>query len=126
MISRRRVLEKRDCRSRRHTAQRLQDLHADRVVSIEMLEAVGKLLAGYFRTVSQCLRRRRRNHQVITVPDEEFAAYRKTVDFIQYIFPGGMLLCPEQMAQLQRRRVDTRRRIFVWHRLRPHTPTVAG
>ena len=41
--------------------------------------------------------------QVITVPDEEFAAYRKTVDFIQrYIFPGGMLLCPEQMAQLSK------------------------
>ena len=39
--------------------------------------------------------------QVITVPDEDFAAYRKTVDFIQrYIFPGGMLLCPAQMAQL--------------------------
>ena len=41
--------------------------------------------------------------QVITVPDEEFAAYRTTVDFIQrYIFPGGMLLCPEQMAQLSK------------------------
>ena len=78
---------------------------ADRVVSIEMLEAVGEdYWPGYFNTVSQRLRRGGAAMiQVITVPDEEFEAYRTTVDFIQrYIFPGGMLLCPEQMAQLSK------------------------
>ena len=76
---------------------------ADHIVSIEMLEAVGEdYWPGYFQTVSRCLRRGGAAMiQVITVPDEDFAAYRKTVDFIQrYIFPGGMLLSPFQMAQL--------------------------
>ena len=80
-------------------------VQADFIVSIEMLEAVGEdYWPEYFQTVSQCLRRGGAAMiQVITVPDDEFAAYRKTVDFIQrYIFPGGMLLCPDQMAQLSK------------------------
>ena len=36
--------------------------------------------------------------QVIVVPDDRFAQYKQSVDFIQkYIFPGGMLLSPGHM-----------------------------
>lgn len=69
----------------------------DRVVSIEMLEAVGEAYwPRFFATVSARLRPGGSALlQAITVPDQRFSGYRKTVDFIQkYIFPGGMLPCP--------------------------------
>jgi cyclopropane-fatty-acyl-phospholipid synthase len=66
----------------------------DKLVSIEMIEAVGeKFLPGYFAKCSDllkpdgmmCL-------QSITIPDHRYDRYRKSVDFIQrYIFPGGFL-----------------------------------
>lgn len=66
----------------------------DRIVSIEMFEAVGeqfwpvyfdKLRASLSKDGSAVL-------QVITIADELFASYRRRPDFIQqYIFPGGML-----------------------------------
>lgn len=66
----------------------------DKLVSIEMIEAVGeKFLPGYFAKCSEllqpdgmmCL-------QAITIPDHRYDGYRKSVDFIQrYIFPGGFL-----------------------------------
>ena len=41
--------------------------------------------------------------QVITVPDEEFEAYRTTVDFIQrYIFQAACFYAAEQMARLSK------------------------
>jgi cyclopropane-fatty-acyl-phospholipid synthase len=69
----------------------------DRIVSIEMLEAVGeehwpryfgvlrdRLIAGGIAVL-----------QVITIADERFETYRRGADFIQsYIFPGGMLPSP--------------------------------
>jgi cyclopropane-fatty-acyl-phospholipid synthase len=67
----------------------------DRIVSCEMLEAVGHEFYGdYF---SQCQRLMKQDGllviQVITVPDHAYDEYRSGVDFIQeYIFPGG--LCP--------------------------------
>ncbi len=66
----------------------------DRVVSIEMLEAVGRRYwSTYFGTVARVLKRGGRAlFQVILVPDERFAAYSSGNDFIQkYVFPGGML-----------------------------------
>ena len=103
---------------------------AGRVVSIEMLEAVGEdYWPGYFNTVSQRLRRGGAAMiQVITVPDEEFEAYRTTVDFIQrYIFPGGMLLCPEQMARLSKGAGLTLDEQFLFGTDYAHLPrTVAG
>jgi len=69
----------------------------DRIVSVEMLEAVGeRYWSTYFDIVSRCLAPRGSAMiQVITVADERFAYYRHSVDFIQkYIFPGGMLLSP--------------------------------
>ncbi|GGJ01325.1 SAM-dependent methyltransferase [Neoroseomonas lacus] len=78
----------------------------DRIVSIEMLEAVGEAYwPTYFRTL-----RERLNPggvavlQVITIAEDRFAGYRRSADFIQrHIFPGGMLPSPsvlrEQVAQ---------------------------
>jgi cyclopropane-fatty-acyl-phospholipid synthase len=66
----------------------------DRIVSIEMLEAVGE---SYWSTYFQRLRDRLRPGgaavlQAITIDDSRFKAYRRRPDFIQkYIFPGGML-----------------------------------
>jgi len=66
----------------------------DRIVSIEMLEAVGE---AYWSTYFAKLRDRLRPGgiavlQVITIDESRFEDYRRRPDFIQkYIFPGGML-----------------------------------
>lgn len=69
----------------------------DRIVSIEMFEAVGERYWGaFFKAVHDRLTPGGRAAlQVITIRDEAFEHYRHTVDFIQrYIFPGGMLPSP--------------------------------
>lgn len=66
----------------------------DRIVSIEMLEAVGEAYwPTYFGTVKRCLAANGRAVlQVITIAEERYDTYRAGADFIQsYIFPGGML-----------------------------------
>lgn len=66
----------------------------DRIVSIEMLEAVGEQYWPiYFNKLRQLLKADGRAVlQVITIADSRFETYRKGADFIQrYIFPGGML-----------------------------------
>jgi cyclopropane-fatty-acyl-phospholipid synthase len=66
----------------------------DRIVSIEMLEAVGvKYWPTYFAKLRGCLAPGGvAVLQVITIADEKFGAYLRSPDFIQrYIFPGGML-----------------------------------
>jgi cyclopropane-fatty-acyl-phospholipid synthase len=74
----------------------------DRIVSIEMLEAVGaenwpryfamlrdRLVPGGSAVI-----------QVITIAERRFEAYRRGVDFIQrHIFPGGMLPSPGVMLR---------------------------
>ncbi|MGB0936113.1 MAG: class I SAM-dependent methyltransferase [Colwellia sp.] len=66
----------------------------DKVVSIEMIEAVGyEYLPSFFK---QCNDRLKRGGklliQSITIADQRFDYYKKNVDFIQrYIFPGGFL-----------------------------------
>jgi len=69
----------------------------DKIVSIEMFEAVGeKNWPLFFDVLSQRLRPHGRAAlQVISISDSVFDAYRKNPDFIQrYIFPGGMLPSP--------------------------------
>lgn len=74
----------------------------DRIVSIEMIEAVGeRYWPIYFSKLGDCLR-----HggvavlQAITIAEHRFAAYRKRPDFIQrYIFPGGSLPTCSTIAQ---------------------------
>jgi len=66
----------------------------DRVVSIEMLEAVGHTYYGtFFSTCDRLLKPGGRVVlQVICIPDQRFDAYRRNPDWIQkHIFPGGML-----------------------------------
>lgn len=66
----------------------------DRIVSIEMFEAVGETYwPDYFATLKRCLRPGGKTVlQVISIDDQRFDAYRHGSDFIQkYIFPGGFL-----------------------------------
>ena len=66
----------------------------DRIVSIEMLEAVGeRYWPDYFNVLRARLRPGGKAVlQVITIDEARFDAYRNGADFIQrYIFPGGML-----------------------------------
>jgi len=72
----------------------------DRVVSIEMIEAVGeKYWPAYFGKIANVLKPGGRAVlQVITIADERFDFYRRNADFIQrYVFPGGMLPSPAVM-----------------------------
>jgi cyclopropane-fatty-acyl-phospholipid synthase len=75
----------------------------DRVVSIEMLEAVGAAFwPRYFDTMHARLRPGGiAVLQVITIDDARFEAYRRAPDFIQrYIFPGGMLPPPSALRRV--------------------------
>jgi cyclopropane-fatty-acyl-phospholipid synthase len=74
----------------------------DKVVSIEMFEAVGEEnWPTYFGTLRERLRPGGQALlQLITVPDHRFEAYRRRVDFVQrYIFPGGMLPSPGALSK---------------------------
>lgn len=68
----------------------------DRVVSIEMIEAVGyEYFDVYFNSIQKSFSNRKAFAviQAITIPDHRFPSYKSSVDFINmYIFPGG--LCP--------------------------------
>ncbi len=78
----------------------------DRVVSIEMFEAVGeRYWDAYFKAVHDRLKPGGRAAlQVITIEDASFERYRHTVDFIQrYIFPGGVLPSPAVWEERVRR-----------------------
>ena len=66
----------------------------DKIVSIEMFEAVGaEFFETFFRKCNDMLKRGGlMSLQTITVPDRGFAAQTKRVNWIQkYIFPGGVL-----------------------------------
>ena len=73
---------------------RLLEGQYDKLVSIEMIEAVGKsYLPTFFKKCSSLLKQ----HglmllQAITINDQRLESYSKNVDFIQkHIFPGGFL-----------------------------------
>ncbi len=73
----------------------------DRVVSIEMFEAVGEeYWPSFFNKVHDVLKTGgQAGLQIITIADDLFEDYRKSADFIQrYIFPGGMLPSPSALA----------------------------
>lgn len=86
----------------------------DRIVSIEMMEAVGE---AYWPIYFKVLHDRLKSGglaalQVITIDEARFEAYRGSADFIQrHIFPGGMLptkgIIAEQGAQAGLRLVRT-------------------
>ncbi|MGA0540237.1 class I SAM-dependent methyltransferase [Neotabrizicola sp. VNH66] len=78
---------------------KLQDYRDERgqydgIASIEMFEAVGeRYWPVYFRSLFDRLRPGgNATLQIITIAEDRWASYRRSVDFIQkYIFPGGML-----------------------------------
>lgn len=75
----------------------------DKVVSIEMIEAVGKeYWDTYFQKVYSSLKPKGEAMiQAITLKDERFEAYTNSTDFIQqYVFPGGMLLSNNTIKKL--------------------------
>ncbi len=66
----------------------------DKIISIEMFEAVGeKYWKLFFEIISNSLNKGGKSAlQMITIDSKEFRSYRENPDFIQkYIFPGGML-----------------------------------
>jgi cyclopropane-fatty-acyl-phospholipid synthase len=78
----------------------------DKIVSIEMFEAVGeKYWPAYFSKLEQCLKPGgKAGLQIITIRPESFEQYRSNPDFIQkYVFPGGMLPTREHLAELGRK-----------------------
>jgi len=78
----------------------------DRIVSIEMFEAVGESYwPSYFATLKRCLRPGGRACiQTIVIDDALFDRYRVGTDFIQqYIFPGGMLPSPAAFRRAAQR-----------------------
>ncbi|MEH6452009.1 MAG: cyclopropane-fatty-acyl-phospholipid synthase family protein [Psychromonas sp.] len=73
----------------------------DKLVSIEMIEAVGhEYMASFFATCNRHLKPDGKMLiQAITISDQRYTQYRKGVDFIQrYIFPGGCLPSISVMA----------------------------
>ena len=75
----------------------------DRVVSIEMFEAVGEAYwKTYFEAIAARLRPEGRAAlQVITISEDVFPRYRREMDFIRhYVFPGGMLPTPSHLEAL--------------------------
>ncbi len=83
----------------------------DKVVSIEMFEAVGeKYWSTYFGKIAKVLKPGGRAAlQIITIKDDLFERYRKRADFIQrYVFPGGML------ASMDRLKDETDRAGLAW------------
>jgi cyclopropane-fatty-acyl-phospholipid synthase len=81
----------------------------DKIVSIEMIEAVGpQYYAEYLRQCASLLRPDGLFAiQAITIPDQMYDFARKNVDFIkQYIFPGGGLPSISKIAELTRNETD--------------------
>ncbi|MTJ80007.1 MAG: class I SAM-dependent methyltransferase [Telmatospirillum sp.] len=69
----------------------------DRVMSVEMIEAVGeRWWPTYFRTIrDRLVSGGKAGLQAITIADDRFDRYRQGCDFIQrHVFPGGMLPSP--------------------------------
>lgn len=75
----------------------------DKLVSVEMIEAVGKAyLPTFFKACNRLLSDGGTMViQAITIADQRAASYARSVDFIQkHIFPGGFLPSVTQMSQL--------------------------
>jgi len=81
----------------------------DKLVSIEMIEAVGhRFLPTYFKQCAQLLN----NNglmllQAITIREQRYEQAKNSVDFIQrYIFPGGALPSVQRMLEIVGRDTD--------------------
>jgi cyclopropane-fatty-acyl-phospholipid synthase len=93
----------------------------DKLVSIEMIEAVGhEYFDTYFRACCRLLKPDGMMLlQLITIADQRYEAYRRGVDFIQrYVFPGGMLPSVEAICRSLVRATDFR--LFHLEDITPH------
>ncbi len=103
----------------------------DKLVSVEMIEAVGQeYLPVYLEKCDSLLKPGGRMLiQAITIPGQRYEMARRSVDFIQrYIFPGGSLPSIEailgasrektrlQMDQLEEIGLDYARTLEIWQR----------
>ncbi|MCP5397283.1 MAG: class I SAM-dependent methyltransferase [Sphingomonadaceae bacterium] len=83
------------------------DERFDAIVSVEMVEAVGR---EYWPSYFDCIARNlkpggRAAIQYIAMRDELFEEYAKSADFIQaYVFPGGLLISAREFQQLAKER----------------------
>ena len=83
----------------------------DKLVSIEMIEAVGhEYHETFFAKCGSVLKPAGEMLlQVITLPDDRYDYYRRSVDFIQkYIFPGGCLLSLGRISAAVSKMTDMR------------------
>ncbi|MFC3940029.1 class I SAM-dependent methyltransferase [Pseudomonas gingeri NCPPB 3146 = LMG 5327] len=81
----------------------------DKLVSIEMIEAVGhSFLANYFKQCAHLLKSDGLMLlQAITIRDQRYEQAKNSVDFIQrYIFPGGALPSVHKMLEVVSRETD--------------------
>ena len=81
----------------------------DKVVSIEMIEAVGaEYVPGFFEKASSLLKKNGLMLlQGITYNDPNFDAYKNSVDFIRkYIFPGSCLVAMPQILNAIKEKTD--------------------
>lgn len=81
----------------------------DKLVSIEMIEAVGhRFLPTYFKQCAQLLKSNGLMLiQAITIREQRYEQAKRGVDFIQrYIFPGGALPCVQKMLEVVGRDTD--------------------
>ncbi|MBY8148687.1 cyclopropane-fatty-acyl-phospholipid synthase family protein [Vibrio fluvialis] len=88
---------------------RLLEGQFDKLVSIEMIEAVGKAyLASYIEKCQSLLKPGGLMAiQAITIADQRYDYYSNNVDFIQkYIFPGGFLPSITVLTQMATRHTD--------------------
>ena len=93
----------------------------DKLVSVEMIEAVGdKYFDTYFQTCCNLLKPDGMMLlQAITIADQKLRAYRRSVDFIQrYVFPGGLLPSVEAICRSLARSSDFR--LFHLEDITPH------
>lgn len=81
----------------------------DKLVSVEMIEAVGhKFLPAFFKKCGELLKPDGKMViQAITITDQKYKQYIRGVDFIQrYVFPGGCLPSINMMVQSIAARTD--------------------
>lgn len=79
----------------------------DGIVSVEMVEAVGReYWPSYFDCLARCLKPGGRAAiQFIAMGEDSFEAYARNADFIQaYIFPGGLLIRTSEFRRLAEER----------------------
>jgi cyclopropane-fatty-acyl-phospholipid synthase len=93
----------------------------DKIVSIEMIEAVGdEYLDEYFACCQRLLKPRGLlGLQMITCPDRQFRILRDGVDFIQkHIFPGSLLVSQARVTEALNRTGTLN--LHDWEDIGPH------